>query len=70
VTEVVLFELSLHRLGYIVIRVSVVLQVHFDIAHELVVLGEYRNDRNLYALQLTLARIFTTTYHSGRDKCP
>ena len=46
-TQVVLFKLSPHCIRQIVICVSVILQMHFDVMQELVVLGEYRNDGDL-----------------------
>ena len=44
--EVVLLKLSLRLNRYIVIRVSEILQIYFDISQELIVLGEYHNDRD------------------------
>jgi hypothetical protein len=46
-TQVVLFKLPLCLVRYsIIIWVSVILQVPFDITQELVVLGEYYDDRD------------------------
>ena len=46
-TEVVLLKLSLrHNRYYIFLGVSEILHVYFDISQELIVLGEYRNDRD------------------------
>ena len=44
--QVVLFKLPLHRIRYIIVWVSVILQMYFDVTNELVVLSEYRNDWN------------------------
>jgi hypothetical protein len=69
-TEVVPLKFPHCHIKYIVIGISKILQINFDIPQELVILGEYCNDRDWSRYVKQFQQVLMTTYHSCQGKCP